>query len=54
MGEDRIVYTVLVRNPEGKRPLGCPRRRFKMESQWNLRRWIEFDWHRTGNGGGLL
>jgi hypothetical protein len=26
----------------------------KMGSEWNLRRWIEFDWHRAGTGGGLL
>ena len=27
MGEDRVVHRVLVGNPEGKRPLGRPRRR---------------------------
>jgi len=27
MGEERGVYKVLVRKPEGKRPLGRPRRR---------------------------
>jgi hypothetical protein len=27
MGEERKVYKVLVRKPEGKRPLGKPRRR---------------------------
>ena len=27
MGEGRGVYRVLVRKPEGKRPLGRPRRR---------------------------
>jgi hypothetical protein len=27
MGEERGVYRVLVRKPEGKRPLGRPRRR---------------------------
>ena len=27
MGEERGVYTVLVGKPEGKRPLGRPRRR---------------------------
>jgi len=42
MGEKRGVYRVLVRKPEGKRPLGRPRRRWedniKMEIQemgWN-------------------
>ena len=28
MGEERGVYRVLVREPEGKRPLGRPRRRW--------------------------
>jgi hypothetical protein len=27
MGEEREVYRILVRKPEGKRPLGRPRRR---------------------------
>jgi len=29
MGEGRGVYRVLVRKPEGKRPLGRPRRRWE-------------------------
>jgi hypothetical protein len=29
MGEDRGVYRVLVGKPEGKRPLGRPRRRWE-------------------------
>jgi len=28
MGERRVAYRVLVRKPEGKRPLGRPRRRW--------------------------
>ena len=28
MGEERLVYTVVVGKPEGKRPLGRPRRRW--------------------------
>jgi hypothetical protein len=28
MGEKRNVYSLLVREPEGKRPLGRPRRRW--------------------------
>jgi len=28
MGEDRAVYRVLVGKPEGRRPLGRPRRRW--------------------------
>ena len=37
MGEKRVVYRILVGRPEGKRPLGRPRRRwednFKMDVQ---------------------
>ena len=33
MGEERGVYRVLVRKPEGKRPLGRPRRRW-VDSIW--------------------
>jgi hypothetical protein len=29
MGEDRGVYRVLVEKPEGKRPIGRPRRRWE-------------------------
>ena len=29
MGEDRVVHRVLVWKPEGKRPLGRPRRRWE-------------------------
>jgi hypothetical protein len=29
MGEERGVHKVLVRKPEGKRPLGRPRRRWE-------------------------
>jgi hypothetical protein len=37
MGEDRKVYKVLVGKPEGKRPLGRPRRRWKDGIRMNLR-----------------
>jgi hypothetical protein len=33
MGEDRIVYKVLVGKPEGKRTLGRPRRRWELVSE---------------------
>jgi hypothetical protein len=59
MGEEREVYKVLVGKPEGRRPLGRPRRRcgdgIRMdlrEIAWGL--WIGFDCLRTGTGGGLL
>jgi hypothetical protein len=36
MGQDRGVYRVLVEKPEGKRPLGRPRRRWEDNSKLNL------------------
>jgi hypothetical protein len=36
MGEERKVYRVLVGKPEGKRPLGRPRRRWENEIKMNL------------------
>jgi hypothetical protein len=49
IGEERKVYKVLVGKPEGKRPLGRPRRRGKLGSEWILGRlawgvWIGFYW----------
>jgi hypothetical protein len=44
MGEDRGVHRVLVGKPEGKRPLGRPRRR----SEDN----IKMDFQVVGRGGG--
>ena len=37
MGETRGVYTVLVVKPEGKRPLGRPRRRWEDNIKMDLR-----------------
>jgi hypothetical protein len=37
MGEGRNVYTVLVGKPEGKRPLGRPRRRWEDGIKMDLR-----------------
>jgi hypothetical protein len=59
MGEERKVYTVLVGKPEGKRPLGRPRRRWEDGIRMDLREiglgvWTGFDWLRTGTGGWLL
>jgi len=39
MGEGRGVYRVLVRKPEGKRPLGRPRRRWEDNNKMDLREW---------------
>ena len=51
MGEGRGVHRVLVGKPEGKRPLGRPRRRWednieRVETGWS--------WLRIGRGGGHL
>jgi hypothetical protein len=37
MGEGRGVYRVLVGRPEGKRPLGRPRRRWENNIKMDLR-----------------
>jgi hypothetical protein len=58
MGEEREVYKVLVGKPEGKRPLGRPRRRWEdirmylRETDWGV--WSGSIWFRLGTGGGLL
>jgi hypothetical protein len=47
MGEKRNAYRLLVGNPEGKRPLGRPRRRWLnniridlVETEWDVVDWI--------------
>jgi hypothetical protein len=42
MGEGRGVYRVLIGKPEGKRPLGSPRRRWEDNIKLDLRE-IEID-----------
>jgi hypothetical protein len=37
MGEKKNAYRILVGNPEGKRPLGRPRRRWVDNIKMNLR-----------------
>jgi hypothetical protein len=48
MGERTGIYRVLVGRPEGKRPLGRPRRRWEDNIKMNLREiWIdEMSWIR--------
>jgi len=57
MGEERGVYRVLVGKPEGKRPLGRPRRRWvdniRMDLQ-NVGIWPGLGWPRIETGGGRL
>jgi hypothetical protein len=47
MGEERKVYKVLVGKPEGKRPLGRPRRMWEDGIRMDLREIV------LGGGGGL-
>jgi hypothetical protein len=61
MGEERKMYKILVGKPEGKRPLGTPRRRrengFRMdltEIGWGGSRSSGSRWLRIGTDGGLL
>ena len=59
MGQGRGVYRVLVGKPEGKRPLGRPRRRWKDNIKLNLQEvgweaWTGLIWLRRGTGGGHL
>jgi hypothetical protein len=51
MGEQRKVNNILVRKPEGKRPLGRPRYRWEDGIRMDLR---ETGWLRIGTGGRLL
>jgi hypothetical protein len=53
MGEERKVYKVLVRKPKGMRPLGRPRRRWKV-GEIGFGMWSAFDCFRIGTGGELL
>jgi hypothetical protein len=56
MGEDRCVHRVLVGKPEGKRPLGRPRRRWEDNIKMDLQAVGGQDrsWLRIGAGGGHL
>jgi hypothetical protein len=46
MGEKRNAYRILVGNPEGKRPLGRPKRRWMNNIKMDLRQigWDGMDW----------
>jgi hypothetical protein len=61
MGEKRNACRILVGMPEGKRPLGRPRRRWEDNIKLDLRGigwdgmvWIGLIWLRIGTSGGLL
>jgi hypothetical protein len=53
MGEERGLYRVLVEKPEGKRPLGRPKRRWENNIEMDLQEvryggmdWIDLAQHR--------
>ena len=59
MGKRRGAYRILMGKPEGRRPLGRPRRKLedniKMDLQkWGKGAWTRLIWLRTGTGGELL
>jgi len=49
MGEIRNAYSILVGKPDGKIPLGRPKRRWE-----DGKVWTGFIWVRIGISGGLL
>jgi len=58
MGEGRGVHRVLIGKPEGKRPVGRPRRRWKDNIKKDLQEvgvvGTGWSWLRIGTGGGRL
>jgi hypothetical protein len=52
MGEDRGVHRVLVGKPEGKRPLGRPRRRWEDNIKMDLEEVGGGSWGLDGVGSG--
>ena len=56
MGERRGVYRVLVGKPEGKRPLGRPRRRWEHNIKMDLREvgCAEYGLDRSSSGYGQV
>jgi hypothetical protein len=55
----RGAYRALVGKPEGRRPLGRPRRRWEDDINMDSRElgcgaWTGWIWFRTGTGGELL
>jgi len=60
IGEERGVYGALVGKPEGRRPLGRPRRRWVDNIRMDLQEvgcgyiWTGLGWSRIETGGGCL
>jgi hypothetical protein len=55
-GDNSNAYRLLVGKPEGKIPLGRPRRRWvgKIKMELTEIRWGSVDWIRIGTSGELL
>jgi hypothetical protein len=54
MGEGKGAYRIFVGKPEGRRPLGRPRRRWEDNIRMDLREvgvWTGWRWLRIGTGG---
>jgi hypothetical protein len=54
-----VAYRILVGRPEGRRPLGRPRRRWEDNTKMDLQEvgagaWTGLIWLRIGTGGGFL
>ena len=56
MGDKSGAYGILMGRPEGKRPLGRPRRRREnsIKKKWGGEAWTGLICLRIGTGGGLL
>jgi len=59
MGGERGMYRVLVGKPEGRRPLGKPRRRWVdnirlISGRWDVGIWTGLGWPRIWTVGGRL
>jgi len=58
MGAERGVYRVLLGKPEGRRPMGRPRRRWWIlgwiSRRWDVGIWTGLGWPRIETGGGRL
>ena len=57
-GEERGAYRVLVGKPDGKRPLGRPRRRLvdniRISRRWDVGMWTGLGWPRIETVSGRL
>jgi len=55
MGKRGGVYRFFVRKPEGKRPLGWPRRRWVDNIKMDLQKWdVAYGMDRPGSGKGQV